>query len=112
MGSGAATFSVPAGSERTAAADWTTSSAARSRCNARSCSSRPSGVSTSERVVRVNSRKPNCCSRRWIVLLTADGDTDSERAAAVKLPYEAARANATMPVRRSRLICSVMALVK
>ncbi len=49
----------------------------------RSCNSRPSGVNVSERVVRVKSDPPKCCSSRCTLLRTAEGEIDSEWAAAV-----------------------------
>ena len=45
---------------------------------------------------------PKRLSRRWTLLLTADGEIDSDRAAAVKLPSAPTRAKAINPVRRSR----------
>ena len=48
-------------------------------------------------------------ARRARQALIAEGEMDSDRAAAVKLPRAPARANASRPVRRSRAICSFMA---
>ena len=62
IGSGAVTFIKPEGSARAAIAACSMSSASRNKRNARSCSSRPSGVRVKDRVVRVNRLMPNCCS--------------------------------------------------
>jgi hypothetical protein len=112
VGSEAAILSVPAGSERAVIAICSISSASRRSRSARSCKSRPSGVRANERVVRVISGTPSVCSRRWTLLLTADGEIDSDRAAAVKLPSDPTRAKAINPVRRSNAICSFMEILK
>lgn len=79
MGRDAAIRKLPVGTARAAFATCSISSASRSRRSARSCRSRPSAVSVSERVVRVNSDTPRCCSSRWTLLLIADGEMDSDR---------------------------------
>jgi len=73
---------VPAGSERAATAACSIASASRRSRSARSCRSRPSGVSVSERVVRVKRLTPSRASSRCTLLLTAEGEMPRDRAAA------------------------------
>jgi hypothetical protein len=64
-------------------ANCSMASASCNNLSARSCKSRPSGVNVSERVVLVNSDSPRRSLSRCTLLLTADGEMESDRAAAV-----------------------------
>jgi hypothetical protein len=112
MCKGAVTLMAPDGSARALSTACSISSASCKSRSARSCKSRPSDVSVSERVVRVKSGPPSGSSSLRTFLLMADGETERARAAAVQLPSDAAGANAISRVSLSNPIYAIGAQVK